>query len=229
MGFISHQVQEELMVANKVERSINFEDYIEEINRFGLQDHSLSIQNHFLSVRENLKECNINVQSWERVSYEIRYVFERDGETAGFKFWVNGKNIFKDSYAKLPSSTNSGKLFEEIENLLAGQEQVIVVRSNDDSDSTFQEFDKSIEEDKPFLKSLYDNIICSLKNGLRIVNLEHLEYRERYTIAKDGNSIKVDFEYNKSGFFGRVLPIGNEKEVGVMQSDIKEIIAQLKS
>lgn len=86
------------------------------------------------------------------------------------------------------------------------------------------EFDIALEEEKPFLKNLFDLLTENLNDGLVISEIKHLEYRERYTIgSKNGNCV-IDFEYNRYGFFGRVLPLENKCSNPLILEKVKEIM-----
>jgi hypothetical protein len=68
------------------------------------------------------------------------------------------------------------------------------------------EFDFELEEEFPFTRNLYEDLVSLLKEtDIRIVNIEHQRYKERYTLKLKDEVISVDFEYNKKGFWGRVL------------------------
>ena len=60
---------------------------------------------------------------------EIRYVFKRENQIAGFKFWVNGKNEFKTNFQKLPGQTNSDELFDAISEMIKKTIKVQVNRN----------------------------------------------------------------------------------------------------
>jgi len=57
---------------------------------------------------------------------------------------------------------------------------------------------------------LFDDLALLFKeSGIIIAKVEHQKYRERYTFKRNNESVVLDFEYNKNGFFGRVVPIPN--------------------
>jgi hypothetical protein len=182
----------------------------------------LTIQDHFIHRWYILQKYYIDIDAWQKIGYEVRYVFKRKTETAAFKHWVNGQNVFKSNFQKLPAQTNSDELFETIIKTLECANSIIVNRNNLESNLTQIEFDAAIEEEKPFLKNLFDLISQGLTKGEVISNIQHLEYRERYNIESNGRSCIIDFEYDKAGFFGRVLPL--EKKC-----DCPELLAKIKS
>ena len=207
---------------------ININEVLPELEKFGMADEPLTIQDHFIHRWHNLRKYYIDIIGWERKGYEIRYVFQRENQRAAFKYWVNGQNVFKTNFQKLPAQTNSDELFETIGKILANASHVIVNRNNAQGILTQIEFDIAIEEEKPFLKNLFDVIRKELSNGEIISNIQHLEYRERYTIENNGRACIIDFEYDKEGFFGRVLPLERKCNCPELIAKIKSIVSNLK-
>jgi hypothetical protein len=231
MNFIDVNVQQafnELTGQSNPTTEININEVLPELEKFGLVDAPLTIQDHFIQRWYNLRKHYIDIEAWQKVGYEIRYIFKREAQTAAFKYWVNGQNVFKSNFQKLPAQTNSDELFEAITKILERATPIVVNRNNIESVLTQIEFDVAIEEEKPFLKNLFDFISKGLSNGEIISSIQHLEYRERYTIENSGRSCIIDFEYDKAGFFGRVLPL--EKKCGCPEvlAKIKTIVSNLK-
>jgi tRNA A37 threonylcarbamoyladenosine biosynthesis protein TsaE len=233
MTFIDANVQKvfnELTGVSSESVEIDLKDEVlHEIEKFGLLKAPLEIQDHFIGRWYSLKEQNIQIIQWERVGYEIRYVFKRANETAAFKFWVNGKNVFKSNYQKLPAETNSQELYSLISNVFEGLGDVVINRNTAEAILDKITFDIELEENKPFLKNLFDIITHELKAEEVISKIAHLSYRERYTIQQGPNTCVIDFEYNKDGFFGRVLPIDNKCNSVRLLDSIKDIINKLKA
>ncbi|UYQ90959.1 AAA family ATPase [Chitinophaga horti] len=214
MTFIGANVQQafnELTGQTNTNAEIDMENILPELKKFGLSDAPLTIQDHFIQRWHYLRQHYIDIASWQKVGYEVRYVFKREGQTAAFKYWMNGENIFKSNFQNLPAQTNSTELFELIAKILNNPAPVTVRRNNTAGILTQIQFDMELEEKKPFLKTLLDAITNALSGDETIANIQHIQYKERYTIEKKGQSCVIDFEYNGDGFFGRVLPL--EKNV----------------
>jgi len=209
-----------------IEVSIN--DALPELEKFGLTDAPLTIQDHFIQRWYHLRKHYIEIEAWQKVRYEIRYLFKREGQTAAFKYWVNGQNVFKPNFQKLPAQTNSDELFETVSKIIESSPQVIVNRNNVEGILTRIEFDVALEEEKPFLKNLFDQISQNLNEGEVISNIQHLDYRERYTIENNAEACIIDFEYNNEGFFGRVLPLENKCNSPEILDKVKAIVNRLK-
>ena len=207
---------------------LNIKEVLTELQKFNISDSPLNIQDHFIQKWYNLRMHGIDIKSWSKIGYEVRYVFNRGSQTAAFKYWVNGKNVFKDNFQKLPAQTNSDELYDSIVKIFEKAIQIVINRNNSEGILTQIEFDVFIEEEKPFLKNLFDCVNRGLSNDEVISHIQHLEYRERYTIEKLGRSCVIDFEYDSSGFFGRVVPIEKKCESPEILSKIKSIVNGLK-
>ena len=231
MNFIDVNVQQafnELTGQSNPTTEINITEVLPELEKFGLVDAPLTIQDHFIHRWYILKKHYIDIEAWQKVGYEVRYIFKRDAQTAAFKHWVNGQNVFKSNFQKLPAQTNSDELFETITKILECVTPIVINRNNIEGILTQIEFDVAIEEEKPFLKNLFDFISKGLSKDEIISNIQHLEYRERYTIENNGLSCIIDFEYDKAGFFGRVLPLEKKCDCPEILGRIKSIVNNLK-
>lgn len=231
MNFIDENVQQafnELTGQSNPTLEININEVLPELEKFGLVDTPLTIQDHFIHRWYILQKHYIDIEAWQKVGYEVRYIFKRAAQTAAFKYWVNGQYVFKSNFQKLPAQTNSDELFETITKILECATPIIVNRNNIEGILTQIEFDIAIEEEKPFLKNLFDFISKGLSEGEIISKIQHLEYRERYTIENKSKSCVIDFEYDKAGFLGRVLPLEKKCESPGLLTKIKSIVNKLK-
>jgi hypothetical protein len=232
MSFIDVNVQQafnELTGQTNHHAEIDISEVLPELEKFGLTDAPLIIQDHFIQRWYNLRKHYVHIEAWQKVGFEIRYFFKRENQTAAFKYWVNGQNVFRTNFQKLPAQTNSNEFFETVIKLLDVMTPIIVNRNIVEGILTQIEFDVAIEEEKPFLRNLFDCVRNGLSNGEAISNVQHFEYRERYTIEKNEKACIVDFEYNKAGFFGRVLPLENKCDSTELLIKIKTIVNNLKA
>ena len=231
MNFIDVNVQQAFNKLTRQSNStteINIDDVINELKRLGLADAPLSIQDHFIHRWYNLRKHYIDIEAWQRVGYEIRYVFKREGQTAAFIYWINGKNQFNSKLQKFPPLTNSDELFEATIKILENSIPIEVSRNTIEGILTQIEFDVAIEEEMPFLKNLFDVLNIGLSEDERIANIQHLQYKERYSLEKNGKSCVIDFEYDGAGFFGRVLPLENKCDSPELLANVKTIVNNLK-
>jgi len=232
MSFIDVNVQEainDLTGKSTSTAEIHINDVLHELEEFGLSEASLPIQNHFCNIWYNLQQHDISIESWQRIGYEIRYILKREEQTAALKYWINGKDIFKPNFQKLPTQTNSDELFETVSKILKNSQEIIITRNDMNEILPQIEFDTVLEEEKPFLKNLFDHINLYLDSNLAISNIQHLNYRERYSFEKNGQTCVIDFEYNNKGFFGRVLPLEKKCNNHEIMKKIKLTINSLKN
>lgn len=233
LSFIDDNVQKSFQEltgksVKPVEIEVTGENY-KLLKQFNLENVPISIQNHLLLLNYIVQKHYIRVMSWNKVGYEIRYDFKRENETAAFKFWINGKNEFKLNYQKLPSETNSDSLFEEICKLIETAPQIVFSRNTVDTIFSKFEFNFEIEEEKPFLKTLFDSLQSDLAvANISITDVNHQNYRERYTFRKGEEKAVIDFEYNGNGFFGRVLPLEKQCNSESLLNNISQAISNLK-
>jgi hypothetical protein len=204
-------------------------EYYEILKKYNLLEVPLSIQDHFLRIYYLTQNQYIDIINWEQIGYEIRFYFRREEETAAFKFWVNGQNVFKNNFQKLHSATNSDSLFDIIAGLVKNPVPFIINRNIINTAITKLEFEINIEEEKPFLKMLFDVLKEDLiRKNIIIETVEHHNYRERYLFVRNNEKAIVDFEYNGDGFFGRAFPIENHCNSESLLSDIKLQISNLQ-
>jgi hypothetical protein len=91
------------------------------------------------------------------------------------------------------------------------------------------EFDFELEEEFPFTRSLFDDLVLLFKEtDITIDGIEHQQYKERYTFKQNNDTAVVDFEYKKNGFFGRVVPIQNMTNSQSLLSNIQTALQTFK-
>jgi hypothetical protein len=204
-------------------------ELIDILKKFELQDAPLTIQNHFVQRWYQLKKYYIEIVGYRKVGYEIWYTFQRENNKTGFKYWINKNNVFRPTFQKLSAITNSDELFDSVSEILAHPQELLINRNTPESIIAKISFDITLEEEKPFLKSLFDGISSHLNAAEVISEIIHIEYRERYIFERGGEQCVIDFEYNKHGFFGRVLPLKNKCNSSTLMERIKEIVHNLKN
>ncbi|RLD84377.1 MAG: hypothetical protein DRJ10_01345 [Bacteroidetes bacterium] len=233
MSFIDVKVQNAYQkltaqVLTPIEIEVQTEQ-LEHLKRFNLQDTPVSIQNHFLKANYFVQKQYVDIVSWKRVGYEIRYGFRRENDTVAIKFWVNGQDEFRTNFQKLPAETNSDSLFEEITKLLEDTPDVIFIRNTTDTILAKIEFDIQLEEERPFLKTLFDVLQVQLKaSNTSIDEVGHHSYRERYHFTNNEAAAVIDFEYNGNGFFARVLPLENQCNSDNLLNVVKKAVLNIK-
>ncbi|MCE5206555.1 MAG: AAA family ATPase [Porphyromonadaceae bacterium] len=209
---------------------IDVDELLPVLERFYLSDAPITIQDHFIKIWYYFQKHYIDITGWEKLDFQIRYHFKRGDEKAAFFFWINGKNEFKKTFNMVPKLTNSKELSETITNLLSKPMPLIVNRnSNETAILSKVSLDLELEEKMPFLGVLYSHLNKNMENNEVITNIEHLEWKERYTFEKGGEKCVCDFQYNKSGFFGNVTPLQKRYTGEIMMGRIRDIVNRLKA
>lgn len=202
---------------------------MKQMNGFGLMEQPILIQDHFVSVRQLVRKYFIEISEWHKKNLEIFYQFRREESTAGFKTWINKDYKFNGKYMIVPSLTNNEVFAKDVEELLRNLQMVVLKRQTSDTILDKIIFDNNIEEQFPFTRNLFDDLCNQLTGkGIVVENVDHYNYRERYTLTRGSEKVVLDFEYDKKGFFGRVLPLTSQSNSTTLLAGITELIKQLK-
>ena len=165
----------------------------------------------------------------EKINYEIRYTFKREQTKAVYKTFINGKNEFKNSIIPMPNLSPDKEFTNEIDQLIIILPNLTIKRNNAETIIKKIEFDLDIEEKFPFTKNLFEDIEFILSDtDIQISDIEHQQYKERYTFIRNHEIAVIDFEYNGDGFFGRVLPIEKQSNSETLTTDIQQILHKIK-
>ena len=209
---------------------INMDDeMLVQLQQFNLLEQPIQIQDHFIKVRQAVRKQYIEIIGWEKKNLEISYHFKRENQTAAIKTWVNNDFMFNNKYQKLPSHTNNEEIYNEIDNLVKQLPNVIIKRNTVETILPKLEFEFDLEEKFPFTRNLFDDISNVLEEtDIQIEEVEHKEYKERYTFKRNLEEAVIDFEYKINGFFGRVVPIQKQTNSTPLLLDIKTALQTFK-
>ncbi len=205
------------------------EDILEALSGLNLLEQPVPIQDHFLSVWSAVRKQYIEVTGWEKLGYEIRYHFKRENDTATFRTYINSRNEFRNPLVPMPNLSPTPAFNVTLTGILLHLPQLTIRRNTAETILKGIEFDAELEEKLPFTRSLFDDLHRILaKSGISIDRIAHLDYRERYTLARNKEITVIDFEYNLKGFFGRIVPIANQSNSPSLLHEIKEMLQTLK-
>ena len=205
------------------------DDLLNQITQLNLLEQPIQLQDHFIQVRHALRKQYIDVTGWQKKNMEIFYLCQREGKTAGVKTWINQKLLFNGKYLKLTAQTNNDDLYAEIEAILKNLTPVVIKRNTSETILSRLEFEFDLEEKFPFTRILFEDVDALFQNtAVCIENIEHQQYKERYTFKRQSERVVLDFEYNANGFFGRVVPIQNKTNSLILLGDILKAIRTLK-
>lgn len=205
------------------------DEMLEQLSHFKLLEQTVQLQDHFIKVRDAVRKQYIEIIGWEKKNLEVFYYFKRVNQTAALKTWINKEGVFNGKYQKLVSNTNGEELYNEINTLLKNLPNVSIKRNTVETIISKLVFDYEIEEKLPFTKNLFDDLrgVLEAKN-ISIDEIEHMQYKERYTLKRNQDVAVMDFEYNKKGFFGRVVPIQKQSNGPTLILDIQSALQTFK-
>lgn len=173
------------------------------------------------SVNRIASENGLSSIGKERLQYCERYHFEFDDQ----KFWID----FHYRKNNLVSSLNTNSnIDEKLKISILEIFESLIGKPIIESTAEMMEI-KELEfpEDKPFLKEFCAHIQSKLQAiGIKIVNLKHLQYFERYEFVQNTERAVIDFFYDSKGEFTKPIPkpsLGNSE---ILLNKIKEIIRE---
>lgn len=204
-------------------------ELLQQLSMLSLLDQAVPFQDHFIKVRQAVRKQYIEIVGWEKIGYEIRYSFMREQEKAIFRTYVNAKNEFRNPFAVMPNLSPNSAFNNTLEEILKHLPNVSINRNIAEMIVSQIEFDFELEEEFPFTRSLYDDLVLLFKEtDITIDGIEHHQYKERYTFKRKNETAVVDFEYKKNGFFGRVVPIQKMTNSQSLLSSIRTALQTFK-
>ena len=204
-------------------------ELLQELSNLSLLEQPIPLQDHFIKVRDALRKQYIEIVGWEKVGYEIRYSFRREQDKAVFRTYVNGQNEFKKTFASMPNLSPNNDFNNTLIEILNYLPNVSIKRDTVETIISQIEFEFELEEEFPFTRNLFDDLVLLLKEiNIIIDGIEHQQYKERYTFMRNSEKAVIDFEYKNNGFFGRVVPIQKQSNSSQLISDIKTALQTFK-
>ncbi len=214
-----NQIQEELNIDNEI---------LQDLIKMNLTNEPVQLQNHFIILRHSLNKKFIKIVGWEKIGYEIRYTFMKDEFKATFRTYINGKMEFKNPLTLMPNLSPDNTFNLLVDQVVKNLSNLSIRRNNIESFDNRIEFDSELEEKLPFTKNLFDDLTTIFKDkGIYITEIQHQNYKERYTFKRNNEIVVLDFEYDKNGFFGRVVPIKNSSNSQFLLSSIKMALSTI--
>ncbi len=214
-----NQIQEELNIDNEI---------LQDLIKMNLTNEPVQLQNHFIILRHSLNKKFIKIVGWEKIGYEIRYTFMKDEFKATFRTYINGKMEFKNPLTLMPNLSPDNTFNLVIDQVVKNLSNLSIRRNNNENFDNCIEFDSELEEKLPFTKSLFDDLVIIFKDkDIYITEIQHQNYKERYTFKRNNEIVVLDFEYDKNGFFGRVVPIKNLSNSQFLLSSIKMALSTI--
>jgi len=205
------------------------DEYLNILKEFQLEESPLEVQNHFIQTYYHLKKQYIDIIGWQKVNLEIRYYFKRVNEIVAAKFWINQKHVFNKNFIQLPQPNDSKDLFNAIKSILDDSDSIVIKHNIIETILSKVVFDAKLEENHPFLSSLFEAVeSISFQKDFSILKIEHFPYRERYHFERGAEKAVIDFEYDKQGVFGRVLPLEKNSNSVDLVFEVHQLVNNLK-
>ena len=228
MTFIESNTQKSEEISYDATPTYSLDDkLLNDLKNLGLNEASVGIQDHGLNLKIRLQDQSVKVLSWARVNYEIRYTLEKNGKISIVKYWVNKNEVVGQKFQILPSQNQIENLKEILE-VIHSLPKLNFTRSIKSVETNYPLLFSEIDNEKHYLQELLTEIKSNLSSEITINKIQHLDYKERYHFEMNGKTYVVDFEYNGSGFFGRVLPLEKQCTCPNLHGEIKRIIIKLK-
>ncbi|MBK7800495.1 MAG: AAA family ATPase [Saprospiraceae bacterium] len=219
------------LTGNQVQtEEINLDnELLQQLSVLNLLEQPVPLQDHFIKVRHAVRKQYIDIVGWEKIGYEIRYSFLREKDKAVFKTFVNGKYEFRNAISPMPNLSPSSTFNNTLAEILNHLPNVSIKRNTAETIISQIEFDFELEEEFPFTRSLFDELVLLFKEtDIKIDDIEHQQYKERYTFKRNNETAVVDFEYKKNGFFGRIVPIQNMTNSQLLLTSLQTALQTFK-
>ena len=204
-------------------------ELLKQLTSLNLLDQPIQLQDHFIQIYHSFSKQYIEVVGWEKIGYEIRYSFKREQDKAVFKTFVNGKNEFRNTISPVPNLSSNNIFNNTISEILNHLTNVSIKRNTSETIVSQIEFEFELEDEFPFTVSLFDDLVLLFKeSNIIISDIEHQQYKERYTFKRNNEKAVLDFEYKKNGFFGRIVPIQNKTNSQLLLTSLEILIKTFK-
>ncbi|MBK7438640.1 MAG: ATP-binding domain-containing protein [Saprospiraceae bacterium] len=204
-------------------------ELLQQLSGLNLLEQPVQLQDHFIKVRQAVRKQYIEVVGWEKIGYEVRYTFMREKDKAVFRTYVNGQTEFRKPFAFMPNFSQNSAFNSTIAEVLNHLPNVSIKRNTVETIISQIEFDIELEEMFPFTRSLFDDLVLLFKEtDIMIDDIEHQQYKERYSFKRNNETAVVDFEYKQNGFFGRVVPIQSMTNSQSLLSSIQTALQTFK-
>jgi hypothetical protein len=138
-------------------------ELLQQLSVLKLLEQPVPLQDHFIKVRQAVRKQYIEIVGWEKIGYEIRYSFMREQDKAVFRTYVNGQNEFRNPFASMPNLSPNSVFNNTLAEILNHLPNVSIKRNTAETIISQIEFDFELEEEFPFTRSLFDDLILLFK------------------------------------------------------------------
>lgn len=169
-----------------------------------------------LEVSTRVKEAvaGTGIEITDIYSYQFHdcFCFARESFSARLNVHFNAKGKISSVQAQKPS-----KFADELMKLLTPLTGVVVRSGNQ----------RPIEFEESFLKDFHIRLEQSCEaSGIKIVDLEPMQFKQRYSFAKDQQRVQYDIYYKASKVFSKCQLVGKTSNAGSLGDEVQSIITQ---
>ena len=189
--------------------------FTEEDNNFSIPSHAHFSLEVLGRVRRLLKGSDIKIQDVSQSQYLEIYFFEVNDEIARIDIGYNGKG----KITRITAPTQSDLGFRLLDTLSPINGILIVPEtSGSDSEFTFNE---------EFLNEFHSRLTPLVsERGIKINNVESMDWKQRYTFTQSGECAVIDIFYNGKNQFTKYAPVNNSCTSDALVSEIQTVITE---
>lgn len=187
----------------------------EEDDNFGIPPHANFSLEVLGRVRRLLKGSDVKIQDVSQGQYLEVYFFEVNNEITRIDIGYNGKG--KITRITAPTQSDLGLRLLDILSPING---ILIVPETSDSDSDFT-FNEA------FLNEFHSRITPLVsERGIKINNVESMDWKQRYTFIQSGECAVIDIFYNGKNQFTKYAPVNNSCTSDTLVSEIQTVITE---
>lgn len=191
--------------------SINTEEGV----TFGIPPHAHFSLHVLGRVRRLLKGSDINIQDVSPGQYLEIYFFEVKSEIVRIDIGYNGKG--KITRVSAPTQTD---LSLRLIDILSPLDGTLIVPEASGSGSDF-------EFNEEFLNDFHSRIYPLVsERGIKINNVEPMDWKQRYTFTQSGECAVFDIFYNGKNQFTKYAPVNNSCTSDTLVYEIQTVITE---
>lgn len=187
----------------------------EERDNFGIPSHAHFSLEVLGRVRRLLKGSDVKIQDVSQGQYLEVYFFEANNEITRIDIGYNGKG--KITRITAPTQSDLGLRLLDILSPING---ILIVpeASGPDADFTFNQ---------DFLNEFHSRLAPLVsERGIKINNVESMDWKQRYTFIQSGECAVIDIFYNGKNQFTKYAPVNNFCTSDTLVSEIQTVITE---